>query len=1365
MDRNEELSHSLLRPIARKAVKDVTLDFAELYDLPRAATRLTEFQNSILPNLSVEERILLVKALLARFADLHEIQVAHRDVSDHSIWIERPANLKISGFPSAYMPELKTVGGYKEDVRVEALLTPEEVSQAKGATPYHRDVYLLGLIGHVLVFGRKPISQNGILQVNATEGVSRDLQAFFNQAFTHNLTERYANARVMLEAFNRASADETAPEVDPTFFAGFSAQTKEKDYVETEVFAETDEYIFYRSGKAKDARLVKIWFSAEQDKQKPDIAVQLLAFLQRCRSLLGLRLNGVQKVSDYGFSRGSLLLVNRWVEGQSLKDWQQHNKDCSLRITIASSLVETLSKLHSLEIYHGDVHPGNIVVDMDNQPVYVDILDYAVHRDAAVTTAYLPADYASLSPSERDTYGLAKTLTELFTDISEPSAPVQTKAKKVVAELENILNDKSHSVSLAPLKEVLSSPIDESILETIPVFRVDIGRYRSNEFGSEELLQDNGKFLVNVEIDRKIEDGFIFWVIGPNIELRLSWDRRNQKSRLLGLKRISQPDFFRVQRRAVGKISCRIFPTTDEKDGCDELFLYTLKNKEILTKVKRLSIGRKKDALDERPPVGEIVGKSHQEPQTSAVIEARDWWRQQLVAEDGALPTLEIAGDYRTSQKWSDQIIVPCHLDKVIIDYDKSDKVQAQSKNRKGDWMRCGDLSLRDSILDANPEIAIDNPHPHSNLAVGESLRLISKMEKASLVRRQDAVEKILSNDAVIPNLIDYFEPAPVADISPVSYEGPSEEDLDEYTFGDVSLNEGQRLAFKQVVSKGPISLLQGPPGTGKTFFVACLIDYLLSKCGVRRILLVSQSHEAVNNALEKGRELSDFFGKRFHAVRLGNESAVSVSIQHLHSASIEQSYREAFKAEKKERLVQVAATLGLPADFAAEYYDFHQQLVTLSEKIQALNNRLELEEDSREGNLRARVNSLIGTFHSIARARFKSSPLAEVRRQCDEIEESLIAAHAVRSKDAIERYRKSLKLAEEWLDSLGSPDANFAEFLARTREIVAGTLVGIGYRGTAVTSNRYDWVIVDEAARATSSELAVAIQAGQRVLLVGDHRQLLPTIPQEAKELLRVRYGESLPEGTIVSDFENIFNSQYGADVSCGLNVQYRMAPAIGKLVSDCFYEQSLNTERSECPEYYELLPSDLGKQLSWIDLDDLKSSAHEKKSTDTKSISNTGESRVILGLLRTILEADSFIEFLEDDLSGNEPPIGIICMYSKQRQVIEQMKAEATWLGRFRHLIKVDTVDSYQGKENQIVILSTVRNNPQMEAGFLRNENRINVAISRAMERLYIVGSGAMWRGGNKELPLGRVFSRLSEMAVSGEASILSAQRFLES
>jgi superfamily I DNA and/or RNA helicase len=71
----------------------------------------------------------------------------------------------------------------------------------------------------------------------------------------------------------------------------------------------------------------------------------------------------------------------------------------------------------------------------------------------------------------------------------------------------------------------------------------------------------------------------------------------------------------------------------------------------------------------------------------------------------------------------------------------------------------------------------------------------------------------------------------------------------------------------------------------------------------------------------------------------------------------------------------------------------------------------------------------------------------------------------------------------------------------------------------------------------------------------------------------------------------------------------------------------------------------------------------------------------------------------------------------------------------------VKIDTVDSYQGKQNRIIILSATRNNNAYSQWHLASPERVNVSISRAMDRLIIVGSTRMWRSPNEERPLGKV------------------------
>lgn len=228
--------------------------------------------------------------------------------------------------------------------------------------------------------------------------------------------------------------------------------------------------------------------------------------------------------------------------------------------------------------------------------------------------------------------------------------------------------------------------------------------------------------------------------------------------------------------------------------------------------------------------------------------------------------------------------------------------------------------------------------------------------------------------------------------------------------------------------------------------------------------------------------------GVDFNAVRLGAESVASDEIRHLHASSIENAYRESFKAEQKERIVELATAFGLPKGYAAEMVDLHHRLGMLCDRIAKLQARSDREDERSAESMDARVRALTESFYDITADVYQVDAQKAPAEILNGIRESMAEKYEVRSQEAISRLLRVIKLSEEWVAALGSSDANFAEFLAKSRTVVAGTLVGIGYRGAGVVQNIFDWVIIDEAGRAAPSELAVAMQAGHRILLVGDH-------------------------------------------------------------------------------------------------------------------------------------------------------------------------------------------------------------------------------------------------------------------------------------
>jgi superfamily I DNA and/or RNA helicase len=114
---------------------------------------------------------------------------------------------------------------------------------------------------------------------------------------------------------------------------------------------------------------------------------------------------------------------------------------------------------------------------------------------------------------------------------------------------------------------------------------------------------------------------------------------------------------------------------------------------------------------------------------------------------------------------------------------------------------------------------------------------------------------------------------------------------------------------------------------------------------------------------------------------------------------------------------------------------------------------------------------------------------------------------------------------------------------------------------------------------------------------------------------------------------------------------------------------------------------------------------------------------------------------------------------MYAAQRDLIRRKLDQADWAGGFRDLFTVGTVDSYQGKENCIIILSVVRNDTSSVVGFLSEPERINVALSRAQDRLIVVGSTTMWSG-RVGTPLKRVLDEVALMSKEGQAHLVPSR-----
>jgi superfamily I DNA and/or RNA helicase len=262
---------------------------------------------------------------------------------------------------------------------------------------------------------------------------------------------------------------------------------------------------------------------------------------------------------------------------------------------------------------------------------------------------------------------------------------------------------------------------------------------------------------------------------------------------------------------------------------------------------------------------------------------------------------------------------------------------------------------------------------------------------------------------------------------------------------------------------------------------------------------------------------------------------------------------------------------------------------------------------------------------------------------------------------------------------------------------------------------------IVDEASKALSTEALVPMSRARRWVLVGDERQLPPFIDDELRDKrLLSEYGLTLHQVQ-----ETLFSHlKRHLPPSCvvALKRQYRMAPAIGDLVSSCFYDGAIESAPKKAKRYSPVL----SRPVTWLSTSPLSSKGETRVG---KSWKNMAEVTQIVGLVKRL-------EFVAEK-TGQRSSIAIMSGYLAQteelQRALQSVASSLTWCSW-----ECGTVDTFQGKEAEIAVFSTVRSNPEFSLGFLSEMRRINVALSRAKEALVIVGDYQFFSSAPGENPL---------------------------
>lgn len=280
----------------------------------------------------------------------------------------------------------------------------------------------------------------------------------------------------------------------------------------------------------------------------------------------------------------------------------------------------------------------------------------------------------------------------------------------------------------------------------------------------------------------------------------------------------------------------------------------------------------------------------------------------------------------------------------------------------------------------------------------------------------------------------------------------------------------------------------------------------------------------------------------------------------------------------------------------------------------------------------------------------------------------------------------KESKELRQWAREL---EDRLIDDIVNKAQVIAATLIGI--ESKYLYDMEFETVVIDEASQALEPECWNAILRAKRVILVGDHMQLPPTVKSKEAVLLGL-------EDTLLNQLSGVIKHSYLLDT------QYRMNESILSFPNKMFYQNKLRS----APEVSKwTLPNDTAPLVV---IDTSGCGFDEIFNYKTRSISNEGEFFIL---------REYFLSQMEKIVGSS---IGIISPYAEQVRYIRAQIAEETALHPLD--IQVDTIDGFQGQEKNMICISLVRSNINNEIGFLKDFRRLNVALTRAMKKLVIIG-----------------------------------------
>ena len=308
------------------------------------------------------------------------------------------------------------------------------------------------------------------------------------------------------------------------------------------------------------------------------------------------------------------------------------------------------------------------------------------------------------------------------------------------------------------------------------------------------------------------------------------------------------------------------------------------------------------------------------------------------------------------------------------------------------------------------------------------------------------------------------------------------------------------------------------------------------------------------------------------------------------------------------------------------------------------------------------------------------------------------------RSRERFSNAREAQFEARRLMDEARGLERKAVASILGSARVVCATLTML--EGSVLGSQQFDVALLDEATQAIEPISLMAFHKAPVVVLAGDQKQLAPTVISLDAE----------KKGLGVSLFERLLGD-WGDEAKRMLKEQHRMHETIMRFPSDATYGGQLRAhpavqERSlkDVVPGAELdAPPVLFLDTAGKGFDEARGDGSEGDARKRESIRNEGEGALVVQRARALIAA------------GLDPrELAVITPYRAQAQWLREQLQDVAEL-------EVDTVDAFQGREKDAVLVSLVRSNTEQQLGFLEDLRRLNVAITRPRRHLFVVGDSA--------------------------------------